>query len=54
MCPECEKLREQVEGLKARVRALSLIIRDMSGPAAIELDNPYEDEQPVVRWGDDK
>jgi hypothetical protein len=54
-CPRCKQLEAEVAALRHRIVSLNRIISDMSGPAALELDNdPYEDEQPVVRWGDDK
>ena len=54
-CPRCKALEAEVAALKHRIVSLNRIISDMSGPASLELDNdPYEDEQPVVRWGDDK
>jgi hypothetical protein len=43
-------LRRQNAVLRARVQALRLIIQDMSGPAIdLDDDDPYEDEQPMVR-----
>jgi len=49
-CAECMVLRRQNAVLRARVQALRLIIQDMSGPAIdLDDDDPYEDEQPMVR-----
>jgi len=48
-CAECMVLRRQNAVLRARVQALRLIIQDMSGPAVDLDDDPYEDEQPMVR-----
>ena len=54
-CPRCKVLEQQVAALKHRIASLNHIISDMSGPASIELENPYEDEHPLVRgWGEDK
>jgi hypothetical protein len=51
-CPRCKELEATVAALKHRIGSLNRIISDMSGPAALELDDdPYEDEQPLVRHG---
>ena len=53
-CQRCKELEAQVAALKHRIASLNHIINDMSGPT-IELENPYEDEHPLVRgWGEDK
>ena len=54
-CPSYKELEAQIVELKRRIASLNRIISDMSGPATIELENPYEDEHPLVRgWGEDK
>ncbi len=47
MCKDCETFHVQIVNLKARVKALELIIQDLGG-VAVEEDDPYEDEQPLV------
>ena len=50
MCEECDGLRVQIVDLKARVRALRMMVKDLGGVIVDEDDNPYEDEQPLIVW----
>ena len=52
-CPSYKELEAQIVELKRRIASLSRIISDLSGPAMLEMDDdPYEDEQPLVREDD--
>jgi hypothetical protein len=48
-CQRCKLLEAEVAALRHRIVSLNRIISDMSGPAALELDDdPYADEAPLV------
>jgi hypothetical protein len=54
-CPRCKQLEAEVAALRHRIVSLNRIITDMSGQAALELDNdPYEDEQPMIHGREDR
>ena len=54
-CQRCKVLEAEVAALRHRIVSLNRIISDMSGPAALELDDdPYEDEQPMIRGREDR
>ena len=50
MCDECEGLRIQIVDLRARVKALRIMVQDLGGITVEDEDDPYEDEQPLITW----
>jgi hypothetical protein len=50
MCDECEGLRIQIVDLRARVKALRIMVQDLGGMKVEYEDDPYEDEQPIITW----
>ena len=47
MCKDCETYQIQIVNLKARVKALELIVQDLGG-VRVDDDDPYEDERPLI------
>lgn len=50
MCDECDELKVQIVELRARVKALRLMVQDMGGVIVQDEEDPYEDEQPLITW----
>jgi hypothetical protein len=53
-CAECLILRRQNKVLRERIAQLRITLRDMGFEEPAEADTMYEDEMPLVPWGDDR
>lgn len=50
-CQECDRLRAEVAGLRATVKALRIMVADLGGLPPETAENMYEDEsKPDWMW----
>lgn len=47
-------LRKQLHDVQVELRRLRQMVHDMGGGNVKFVDDPYEDEAPLVVWEDDK